>query len=253
VPSDILGQIPVEYSGSSPRPWYGAFLRGLQKLGTVTKACEFAGISMRQAEQWKKDDPAFAACWREALRAFWDDYEVSTMDVPARGLRRKKFTAKGEPIIDPATGEQYFEVEYNTSAALARLRSARPEYRSQAPPPGAPVQVMVNMADPATLAALLASAEAQTLPYSGTATGHTPPPEITPIPISISDFYPTTDTPPLNIVISTSGGASYGADPVPRPTAPPAAVEAGDLPPRPAAPAPPRRGRNRGAGRNRNR
>jgi hypothetical protein len=31
----------------------------------------------------------------------------------ATGVKRKKFTAKGEPIIDPETGKQYFEIEYD--------------------------------------------------------------------------------------------------------------------------------------------
>jgi hypothetical protein len=52
------------------------------------------------------------------LEEFLSKYATGVVETAlkvCRGIRRKKFNAKGEPIIDPDTGKQYFELEYDSA------------------------------------------------------------------------------------------------------------------------------------------
>ena len=45
-----------------------------------------------------------------------------------------KFSPKGEPIIDPRTGEQYYEHVHSDLLAIFMLKAAKPgKYRDDAP------------------------------------------------------------------------------------------------------------------------
>jgi len=59
-----------------PDDWRPEFLLALREDGTVTAACERAGIGRTTAYDHRNRDDVFRADWDEAYRAFWDDLEV---------------------------------------------------------------------------------------------------------------------------------------------------------------------------------
>ena len=65
--------------GSTRLLWVPAFLEELQELGTVTGACEEAGIAKSRVYELRQQDPIFLTFWElaqngmltEKLRARW--------------------------------------------------------------------------------------------------------------------------------------------------------------------------------------
>src|SRR5262245_36628076 len=85
------------------------FLEGLRQTGVISYACKMAGIGQSTAYQWRADDDLFAKAWNEALEEALDALELEARRRAHDGLIRKKFHKDGTPIIDPETGEQYYE------------------------------------------------------------------------------------------------------------------------------------------------
>jgi hypothetical protein len=157
-------------------PWYPAFLRTLALKGTVAAACVAAKISRNHAYRMKGQDPAFSDAWEEALQDHADLLEMEADRRAVEGVPRKKFTSRGEPVIDPETKRQYIERDYSDQLLMFRLRGERPQKYRKTEAAAAPlVQVVVDMADPNTLKAMLASIDAQALPYGGGLAADPPP------------------------------------------------------------------------------
>jgi hypothetical protein len=153
---------PLQVDSPTILPWYPAFLRALALRGTVAAACMAAHITRTHAYRCRKEDEAFARVWDEALEVHADLLEMEADRRSMEGVPRKKFTTRGEPIIDPETKKQYIEREYSDTLLLARLRAERPEkYRVQQPAATGPsAQVQINLADPA-LQALVSAVRAK--------------------------------------------------------------------------------------------
>jgi hypothetical protein len=158
----------VQVDSDTVLPWYGAFLRALALRGTVVAACAAAGIGRTHAYRMKEQDRAFSDAWAEAMQDHADLLEIEADRRAVEGVPRKKFTSRGEPVIDPETKRQYIERDYSDQLLMFRLRGERPQKYRKLEAAAAPlVQVVVDMNDPATLAAMLAATKAQTMPYAG--------------------------------------------------------------------------------------
>lgn len=112
------------------RPWEKAFLSALAETGIWQKAVDAAGIARDTPRKLAIDHPDFAAEVAEANEKACDLLEAEARRRAYEGLLRKKFSSKGEPLIDPETGEQYVEREYSDRLIELILRAKKPnEYR----------------------------------------------------------------------------------------------------------------------------
>ena len=111
--------------------WAKAFLTALAITGNVTKASEVAKCDRPKTYELRNTDPVFAAAWEAALDQAADYLEEEARRRAHDGLIKKKFN-NGEPVIDPATGEQYVEHEYSDTLLIFLLKGTRPEkYRER--------------------------------------------------------------------------------------------------------------------------
>ncbi len=111
---------------SKDDPWQPRFIAALAKRGVVLDACRAAHVGRATAYEHKAADPEFAKAWAAALEEAADAMEHEAWRRAVEGLVRKKFTRTGEPITDPATGNQYFEREYSDSLLQFLLKASRP-------------------------------------------------------------------------------------------------------------------------------
>ncbi len=112
--------------------WKPIFLAALAKRGNISDACKAARIHRSTAYDHQQSDEQFAAAWLVALDEGADVLEAEAHRRSVSGLVRKKFTKDGDPIIDPATGKQYVELEYSDTLLIFLLKGARPEkYRDR--------------------------------------------------------------------------------------------------------------------------
>lgn len=128
------GKVQRKTSAAATRQhdWKPAFLAALAKRGNVSDACQAAGIHRSTAYEHQQTDELFAAAWLVALDAGADVLEAEAHRRAVSGLVRKKFTKDGDPLIDPATGDQYIEREYSDTLLIFLLKGARPEkYRDR--------------------------------------------------------------------------------------------------------------------------
>ena len=109
-----------------------AFLSALPTGFTVTAAAKAAGVGRRTVYDWRDASPAFAAAMDDAAEEAGDELESEARRRAVDGIRRPLFTSRGEPIIDPATGEQAFEHKYSDKLLERLLAGAKPDkYRTR--------------------------------------------------------------------------------------------------------------------------
>ena len=104
-----------------------AYLIALEQSGAITIAADAAGINRRTPLDWRDKDPEFVVAEQVALSNFADRLENEAVRRATEGLRKKKFTAKGEPVFDPETGDQYVEREFSDTLLIFMLKGARPD------------------------------------------------------------------------------------------------------------------------------
>lgn len=110
--------------------WAPRFLAALSR-GNIKAACLAAGVGRQTVYDRRDSDPAFAQAMSDALEDAIDDLEAEAWRRAVDGLEQKKFH-KGDPLIDPGTGEQYTEREYSDSLMQLLLKAHRPEkYRDK--------------------------------------------------------------------------------------------------------------------------
>ncbi len=125
-----------------------AFLGAYAECGSVAKAAKTAGISRRSHQLWMKASGPGADAYREAFaeahEMACDMLEAEARTRAVEGTRRYKFY-RGRPILDPRTGEPYFEHDYSDTLLIFLLKGARPEkYRERyehSGPDGGPIQM----------------------------------------------------------------------------------------------------------------
>lgn len=107
--------------------WKPRFLGLLRDTANVTLSAQGAGVARAWVYAERQRDESFAAEWNSALDEATDALEYEARRRAIKGLTRKKFTRSGDPIIDPETGEQYFEYEYSDTLLICLLNAHRPE------------------------------------------------------------------------------------------------------------------------------
>lgn len=108
-----------------------AFCDVLAVTDNVSMAAAAVGISTSTAYEHRKTDAVFAAMWAEAQALAADSLEYALRRRAMEGVREPLFY-KGEPIIDPATGQQAYKVTYPEASHMFLLRGAKPEkYRDR--------------------------------------------------------------------------------------------------------------------------
>lgn len=115
----------------APDAWKELFLKALAQYGVVRYACEKARVNRTAAYHARDADKAFSDAWDRAREEACDLLELEARRRAHDGLLRKKFTRTGEPIIDPATNEQYVEREYSDSLLMFLMRGYRPSVFSE--------------------------------------------------------------------------------------------------------------------------
>lgn len=108
------------------------FLKALSAGASVAKAARSALWSRQAAYGYRKDHPDFAAEWDEAIEAGTDVLEDEALRRATKGLERYKFNKDGDPILNPKTGQPYFERVYSDTLLIMMLKARRPEkYRER--------------------------------------------------------------------------------------------------------------------------
>ena len=88
------------------QPKRGAFLAAYAETGCVGIAAKAAGINRCTHSEWMKE-PEYRKAFAEAQEAAGEKLEAEARRRAIEGTRRYKFN-KGEPILDPRTGEAYY-------------------------------------------------------------------------------------------------------------------------------------------------
>jgi hypothetical protein len=104
-----------------------AFLAAYAEFGNVSRSAKLVRIDRRRHYEWLEADPDYAAAFADAEEQAADVLEQEARRRAVDGLRRKKFTKDGKPIIDPETGKQYTEHEYSDTLLIFLLKGTCPE------------------------------------------------------------------------------------------------------------------------------
>lgn len=108
------------------------FLETLLTTGNVSKACKIVSIGRRTAYEWREQDEEFAKLWDDAIEVGYDLLEEEARRRAHDGLVKKKFNKDGTAVIDPETGQQYYERQYSDTLLMFLLKGGRPEkYRER--------------------------------------------------------------------------------------------------------------------------
>jgi hypothetical protein len=108
--------------------WKEPFLDAIRAGELPSKAARDAHVDAREVYHQAKKDPKFKAAWDEAKDYFTRMVlEPTAVRLATFGVRRKKFTAQGDPVIDPETGDQYAEDDVPTSLLMFMLKGLVPE------------------------------------------------------------------------------------------------------------------------------
>lgn len=136
-----------------------AFLAAVAEIGTIKKAAEASGCDRHYHAKWLREDPEYRDRFIDAMDQAADRMEEEAIRRAVDGVRVYKFH-NGKPIIDPRTGQQYFEDVRSDTLLMFLLNGARPEkykYRQELTGPnGGPLQ-LAAMAVPTTIREILAN------------------------------------------------------------------------------------------------
>lgn len=104
-----------------------AFLAAYVASATIRHACEASGISGALHYYWLEKDPTYAERFKAAQLQSCLALEEEARRRAYEGVRKYKFTAKGEAILHPETGEPYYEHAYSDALLLKLLEANNPE------------------------------------------------------------------------------------------------------------------------------
>lgn len=112
---------PLDIAGVRVPVWAPAYLAALAVTGKYLESAEKAGKAFKTVWEFRQRCPAFVEAEKEAMAVASAALEDEVRRRSLEGLRRYKFTKGGDPIIDPRTGEPYFELEYSDPLLLRYL------------------------------------------------------------------------------------------------------------------------------------
>lgn len=125
--------IPSSMAIDKSRHLKALFLERYRLHGNVSQACREVEIETRTlVYDWRTKDLAFSAAWDEAEVEATEHLETEARRRAVDGLVRKKFDPKGNPLVDPETGQQYTERDYSDTLLIFLLKARAPEkYRER--------------------------------------------------------------------------------------------------------------------------
>ncbi len=94
--------------------------------GLIGKAAKAADCDRSSHGYWIESDPAYPERFQAAQDAANEVLEAEARRRAVDGMERMKFY-KGEPILDPRTGEPYIEHEYSDRLLELALKAHLPE------------------------------------------------------------------------------------------------------------------------------
>lgn len=103
-----------------------AFLTAYVELGHIGQSATAAGVDRTTHYYWMREDPDYVGAFHLAEEMAASALEDEARRRALQGVKRLKFH-KGDPIIDPDTGEPYFEHEYSDTLLIFLLKSVYPE------------------------------------------------------------------------------------------------------------------------------
>lgn len=97
-------------------------------LNRAVRLAEERGVPIPRSQpgKWSKDNESFRRAFQKAKKQALRYLEEEARRRAVEGIRKKKFY-KGEPIIDPVTGNQYEETEYSDAMLMFLLKCQLPE------------------------------------------------------------------------------------------------------------------------------
>lgn len=117
--------------------WGPAYLEALLNNGCVSAAAKVAGVCRHTVWERRKSDSKFREAEEAAREQAADLLQDEAWRRAVEGVVKFKFGPDGKPLMDPRTGEPYYELEYSDKLLLALLRANKPErYRDGCSVPG---------------------------------------------------------------------------------------------------------------------
>lgn len=107
-------------------PRQRAFLEAFSRCGNVKRAAAGAGIERTTHYKWLERDEDYCQYFAQAQEMAADALQDHAIQLAVNGQRRCRFDAKGKHLIDPRTGEPYYETEYDTKLIMTLLAALRP-------------------------------------------------------------------------------------------------------------------------------
>lgn len=113
-------------------PRLKVFLRVLPEVGTIANAARAMNLPYQTVfklhDRWLHNSVAYREAFEAAIEESTQLLEGEVMRRAFQGTVKKKFNAKGEPVIDPETQKQYLEREFSDQLAMFILKARRPIY-----------------------------------------------------------------------------------------------------------------------------
>lgn len=111
--------------------WAPAYLSALAISGKQIESAKSAGVTFKAVWKLRRRAPAFIEAEKHSIDQAKARLEDEVIRRAVDGLKRYKFTKSGAPIMDPRTGEQFYEMEYSETLLLRALERLDPTWRSK--------------------------------------------------------------------------------------------------------------------------
>lgn len=108
-----------------------SFLEHFAKSGNISTAATAAGVERRAVYHWKERDPQFAEAFADAEKQGIDALEHEAWRRAHDGVKRYKFSQSGKPLMNPETGEAYYEMDTSDTLLMFLLKSRDPRKYAQ--------------------------------------------------------------------------------------------------------------------------
>ncbi len=119
----------IVFSGGEPEEWrkltarQQQFLAAYCETASIEVACKACNMSCRTHYKWLHRSVAYADCFERCRGIVGRHLEAEAIRRAIEGDKIFKFDGKGNPLINPETGEPYYEVK-RSDALLAKLLAA---------------------------------------------------------------------------------------------------------------------------------
>lgn len=127
-----------------------AFLAAYSECGRIQEATKASGVADRTHYDWMENDPDYPARFAKAEEVAAVLLETEAKRRAIDGVRQYKFNGS-DPILDPRTGEPYYELKYSDTLLIFLLKGLKPERYADnvryAGPGGGPIPIAAHSID----------------------------------------------------------------------------------------------------------